>query len=304
MSGPRGSQERTMSFGSTLSDFIVRHIEEPFVSKPGLHLPAGTVDKTLTVKGGLGAAHWRETFTQHATDAAKSTRTGAVLDMIPTVKGGLQPGDLVLRGWTESATAEAGGLATLTRFLRTGSWKPIKSKVSHVAVVVRDPAHANELRVIQWVDDPNPAALDAKLSKTQKFFGATFLENVSVSEFFNVPNAPITETLVMRPKDPNLSKTAASGALKFFDTQVQTGADGKTILRPWYPKIPHSLAPDGRGGVCSTFVNQALGDFLKEPLHIPVTPEHFVQSPAFQNVGETTVSDIQPSQPVKSISKS
>src|SRR5205823_621081 len=124
--------------------------------------------------------------------------------------------------WSVNATAESGIVASLTELLRTGHWKPIRSNVSHAAIVVRDPKHANELRVVQWVDDPTPADQVAKMSWLQKKLGGTFLQNVSLDAFFNTPGAPITETKVMRPRDPALAAKGARGALKLFDTQFET----------------------------------------------------------------------------------
>jgi hypothetical protein len=281
-----------MSLTSTFSAFFTSHLVEPFVNKPGLHV-AQDATKALTVNGGLAADHWNETFIQSAQGPGKSARTGRILDMTPEVKGGIQAGDIVLRGWTELATAEGGWAASLTESIRTGYPHIQKSAVSHVAVVVKDPARAGELRVIQWVDDPTAPELEAKLTRVQKAMGATFLQNVSLHEFFNPEGAIMTDAVVMRPKDANLAQSGAKRALQLYNTQVVESPGKATVLRPWYPKLPHVLAPEGRGGPCSGFVNVAFGDHFRQSAHIPVTPEHFILAPDLKNVGETSVAKIE-----------
>jgi hypothetical protein len=281
-----------MTLTASFSSFFATHLVEPFVNKPGLHV-AQEATKALTVSGGLAADHWTDTFVQAATGVGKNLKTGRVLDMMPEVKGGIQAGDIVLRGWSTLATAESGWGASATESLRTGHAHIQKSAVSHVAVVVKDPAHAGELRVIQWVDDPTPKDLEDQLTRVQKAMGATFLQNVPLHDFFNPKGAIMTDAVVMRPQDAKLADAGAKRALELFNTQVVSEPGKATVLRPWYPKIPHSLAPDGRGGPCSGMVNVAFDDHFRQAAHIPVTPEHFILAGDLTNVGETSISKIE-----------
>jgi hypothetical protein len=114
------------------------------------------------------------------------------------------------------------------------------------------------------------------------------LRSDSISDFFNDTATPITQATVMRPKDAEMGAQAAAKALDYFDTQVSG-----TETHPWYAKLPHSLAPDGRGGVCSTFVDLAYDGHFKQKLHLPTTPEHFVVSPDLEMVGDRSVTDIE-----------
>ncbi|MDB5095960.1 MAG: hypothetical protein JWM80_381 [Cyanobacteria bacterium RYN_339] len=271
---------------SLFSEFFTKRLVEPFVIKPGLHIPADALAKKLRVEEGLGAEHFADQFIQKKGESAISTATGKVLDMTPHVEGGIKPGDIVLRGNSVFTTAESGWATSLTESMRTHDWHIHKSAVSHAGVVVRD--HSGELKVVQMVSGNTPAELADRLTPHQKKMKATFLRKDSLADFFNIPGTPITKATVMRPKDGDLAKQAALKALALYDTQIQ-GA----VTHPWYSKLPHSWAPDGRGGVCSTFVNMAFEGKFDQPLHIPVTPEHFVLSPAMQQVGDRAITDIE-----------
>jgi hypothetical protein len=93
----------------------------------------------------------------------------------------------------------------------------------------------------------------------------------------------------MRPKDRAMAERAAQKALDYYTSQAQ----GKEN-HPWYAKLPHSLSPGGRGGVCSTFVDLAFDHHFKQAWHMPTTPEHFVIAPDMTKVGEKTMTDIEP----------
>jgi hypothetical protein len=270
---------------SVLSDFFTKRLIEPFVIKPGIHIPAEAGARRLKVEEGLGAEHFVDTFVQKK-GAAALNATGKVLDMTPSVAGGFQPGDVVLRGNSVFTTAESGWATSLTESLKDHDWHIHKSAVSHVGVVARD--HDGQLVVVQMVSGDTPKELVDRLTPMQKKMKATFLRKDTLNDFFNIKGTPITRATVMRPKDPEVAKQAAAKALTLHDSQIQ-GA----VTHPWYSKLPHSWAPDGRGGVCSTFVNMAFDGKFTQPHHIPVTPEHFVLSDALQQVGDRAITDIE-----------
>jgi hypothetical protein len=271
---------------SLLSDFFTKRLIEPFVIKPGLHIPASALARELKVEEGLGAEHFVDTFVLKKGGVATSTATGKVLDMMPKVEGGYKPGDVVLRGNSVFTTAESGWATSLTESMRTHDWHIHKSAVSHVGVVVRD--HSGELKVVQMVSGNTPKELVDRLTPMQKKMKATFLRKDSLHDFFNIEGTPITKATVMRPKDAKVAEQAALKALALYDSQIQ-GA----VTHPWYSKLPHSWAPDGRGGVCSTFVNMAFEGRFTPPAHIPATPEHFVLSKELEQVGDRAITDIE-----------
>lgn len=278
-----------MSIKSSFADFFSKHMIEPFVEKPGMKIPESAIAERFTVKGGLTNAHWQESFVQARGGQALSEKTGKALDMTPAVKGGFQEGDIVFRGNSAFCTAESGWVASLLNFFKTGHWKIERARVSHVAMIARDPAHANDLRVIQMVSGDTPKDLVPLLTPMQRRLKATFLRNDSLNDFFNnAEGRPFTDTAVVRPTDSQLAHTAAEKALADYNGQVVRDASGKVVAtHPWYSKLTPGISPDHRGGVCSDFVNRAFGGKFDEP--IAVTPFSIEHDPAVKLVGETQI---------------
>jgi hypothetical protein len=276
-----------MSLLSGVNHWVSTHVMRPFIDKPGMDLPKGTANRDFTVEEKRGGINTVDHFLQTGAAKPKSAQTGAVLDMTPQVPGGFKEGDIVLRGNSAFTTFESGLVTSLTEWMRTGHWETHKSAVSHSGIVVRDP-ETQELRVVQMVSGATPEELAPKLTGAQKKLKATFLRNDSIADFFNDTATPITQATVMRPKDAAMGAKAAAKALEYYDTQVS----GDTT-HPWFAKLPHSLAPGGRGGVCSTFVDLAYDGHFKQKLHLPTTPEHFVVSPDLEMVGDRSVTDIE-----------
>jgi len=77
-------------------------------------------------------------------------------------------------------------------------------------------------------------------------------------------------------------------AQQYFDTQLTA-----TEKHPWYSKLPHSLAPDGRGGVCSTFVDLTYGEHFQYASHLPTTPFTFATSPELKQVADRSITQIE-----------
>lgn len=270
----------------SLKSLVSRHLVDPFVSKPGLHLPAGTTRKLLTVEERLQGRMVVDRFVQSKGAKAAHAVTGKQLDMTPVVAGGFREGDIVLRGNSAITTAQSGMMTSLSEGLRTGDWHVRKSAVSHSGIVAR--AESGELRVVQMVSGETPPELAKLLTPGQKRLKATFLRQDSLSDFFNLKGDKVsTASVVMRPKDPQAAAAAARRAMDYYRTQATPAG-----THPWFAKLPHSLAPGDRGGVCSTFVDLAYGEAFANRYHIPTTPLDFVRSNQVTKVGERLVTDI------------
>lgn len=282
-----------MSIKSSVVDFLSHRFIDPFVVKPGMHVSEDAVATRMTVEGGLKADHWQERFTQVKGGKAVSEQTGRALDMTPQVEGGFQEGDIVFRGNSAFTTAESGWVATLLNFFKTGHWKVETSKVSHVALIARDPGHNGDLRVIQMVSGDTPKDLAPLLTPQQQKAKATFLRNDSLQDFFNNPaGRPYTDAAVVRPNDPKVASAAAKKAMADYDSQVVRDASGKVVeTHPWFSRKMPGLAPDHRGGVCSDFVNRAFDNAFHEP--IAVTPLSIETSAKVHLVGETSITSVE-----------
>lgn len=276
-----------MAIKATIGGYLSKHVLEPFAQKPGLHLPKGTVNKDLTVAERVGGKLQVDHFVQTGKTAVNA-QTGVKFDMIPVVEGGFQPGDIVMRGNSLVTTAESGLVTTVYEGLAHSEWQIRKSAVSHAGIVVKDAS--GEMRVIQMISGETPKELEHLLTSRQKKLGATFLHNDSLDAFFNSKKNPFTQATVMRPQDPAMAERAAKTALDYYHTQVTPSG-----THPWYSRLPHSMAPDGRGGVCSTFVDEAYGGAFNLPYHLPTTPEQFVQSTLLVKVGDKAITDIKAS---------
>lgn len=276
-----------MAFGAAVSGYLSKHVLEPFAQKPGLHLPKGTVNKELTIESRVGGKLQVDHFVQTGKTVVNA-KTGVKLDMIPVVQGGFQPGDIVMRGNSLITTAESGMITTMYEGLAHGDWQIRKSAVSHAGIVVKD--GNGEMRVIQMISGETPKELKHLLTPKQKKLGGTFLHNDSLDTFFNSKKNPFTQATVMRPKDPAMAERAAKTALEYYRTQVTPEG-----VHPWFSRLPHSMAPDGRGGVCSTFVDEAYNGAFNLPYHLPTTPEQFVQSTLLVKVGDKAITEIKAS---------
>lgn len=274
-----------MSLKTGMRNFLNEKVFYKFVTKPGLDLPPNTLKRMMTVEEKVNGQMVVDKFLHTKGAKALSAKNGALLDMTPVVSGGFKAGDIVLRGNSVETTAQSGIITTITEGLRTGDWHIQKSAVSHSGIVAKNAQ--GELRVIQMVSGDTPEELAKLLTPRQKKLKATFLREDSIHDFFNVEGTPITRATVMRPKDPEAAAKAARRAKELLDTQVTPQG-----THPWYSKFPHSLAPDGRGGVCSTFVDMAFDNAFKQPMHMPTTPLHFVIDPRMSVVGDRVVTDI------------
>lgn len=256
-----------------------------FADKPGMDLAKDVQKKLVTVEEDTAAGHLSDQFVQTG-DKAVNAKTGAALSMMPQVAGGFKEGDIVLRANSEACMAESGLVETLLNFFKTGKWNPIRATVSHSGIVVKD--HTGAMSVVQMVSSESPPALESKLTAFQKKIKACFLQQVPVEKFFN-DGAPTARGVVMRPADQTAAKAAAQKAQHYVDTQVTP-----TATHPWYSKTPHSLAPDGRGGVCSTFVDECYNEAFHNPYHLPTTPEHFLEdTSALTKVGDRRMTQVQ-----------
>jgi len=274
-----------MSLKTGMRTYLNEKVFNKFVTKPGLDLPADTARRLMTVEEKVDGRMMVDKFLHTKGGKALSVKNGAPLDMTPVVSGGFREGDIVLRGNSVETTAQSGMVTTITEGVRTGDWHIRKSAVSHAGIIAKNAK--GELRVIQMVSGETPEDLAKLLTPRQKKLKATFLRDDSIQDFFNVKGTPITRATVMRPKDPEAAARAARRAKELLDTQVTPQG-----THPWYSKFPHSLSPDGRGGVCSTFVDMAYGNAFKQPLHLPTTPLHFVIDPRMTTVGDRVVTDI------------
>lgn len=274
-----------MSLKTSVRNLLNERVFHKFVTKPGLDLPPNTLRRLMTVEEKVNGKMLVDQFLHTKGVAPKNLANGQLLDMTPVVSGGFREGDIVLRGNSVETTAQSGIVTTLTEGLRTGDWKIHKSAVSHAGIVAKNTK--GELRVIQMVSGETPEELAKLLTPRQEKFKATFLREDSIHDFFNVQGTPITRSTVMRPKDPEAALKAARRAQELLDTQVTPEG-----IHPWYSKFPHSLSPDGRGGVCSTFVDKAYDFSFKQPMHLPTTPHHFVIDPRLEVVGDRIVTDI------------
>lgn len=270
----------------SLKSVLSRHLIDPFVIKPGLHLPADAATRLLTVEEQVNGKMVVDHFVQSKGAKAANAVTGAVLDMTPVVKGGFREGDIVMRGNSPVTTAQSAMMTSLSEGLKTHDWFIRKSAVSHAGIVARN--DAGELRVVQMIAGETPPELLQHLTPLQKKLKATFVHEDSLSDFFNLKEGHVsTRSTVMRPKDPQQAAAAARRAHELFKTQITPEG-----THPWYSQVPHSLAPGGRGGVCSTFVDLAYGEGFSNRYHIPTTPLDFVRSSQVTQVGDRAVTEI------------
>lgn len=274
-----------MSFKTNMRAFLNENLFYKFVTKPGLDLPPNTLKRLMTVEEKVNGKMVVDHFVHTQGAKPLNIASGKALDMTPVVSGGFREGDIVLRGNSVETTAQSGIVTSITEGIRTGDWHIHKSAVSHSGIVAKNAQ--GELRVIQMVSGETPEELAKLLTPRQQKLKATFLREDSISDFFNVKGTPITRSTVMRPKDPEAAARAARRAQELLDTQVTPEG-----IHPWYSKLPHSLSPDGRGGVCSTFVDKAYDFDFKQPMHLPTTPEHFVIDPRLELVGDRAVTEI------------
>jgi hypothetical protein len=281
-----------MGLGAIASKYLL----EPFVKKPGLHLPAGTTARDLTVEETVGGKPVVDHFIQSDKAAPAKSKTGAVLTMTPKVDGGFKEGDIVLRGNSIVTTAQSGLVETLRGFFETGHWKLQKSEVSHSGIVVR--RADGTLGVVHMVSGSPPAELAKHLSWFQKKTKTTFLREESLDAFFNIPGTPITQATVMRHGDAAVASKAAKKALDYFNTQV---TDAKE--QPWYSKLPHSWSPNNRGGVCSTFDDLAFDERFQSRHHLPTTPHTFAISPELEMVGDRSITAIEAATPKTAVKR-
>lgn len=274
-----------MGIGSALSRYLI----EPFVIKPGLNLPKGTTARELKVEETVGGKPIVDRFIQSdKAAAARNPVSGATLSMVPQVKGGFKEGDIVLRGNSVYTTAQSGLVETIRGFLETGKWQLEKSEVSHSGIVVKRPD--GTLAVVHMVSGQPPEGTADQLSWWQKKIKTTYLREDSLEDFFNVQGTPITQSTVMRHGDRAIAEKAAAKARQYYDTQLT-----ETDKKPWYSKLPHSLSPDKRGGVCSTFVDKAFDERFESRHHLPTTPHTFAISPELEMVGDRSIIAIEPS---------
>ncbi len=264
--------------------WLSRHTLEPFAHKPGLHIPADAT-KLMTVAERKAGRMRLDHFLEKAGEEPKHLITGKALDMVPQVMDGFQPGDIVLRGSSLVSTAQSGAITSLTESIKSRAPRLFKSPISHSGVIVRDADGA--LKVVHMVTGKPDDLLARHLSRFHKFVKATFARKEGISEFFNIQGNPITRAIVMRPKSKQMADQAAAKALALWQTQVTASS-----VKPWYSKIPQPLAPRGRGGVCSTFVNLAFDNAFKQPWPLPATPLHFMISPQMRMVADRQVTTI------------
>lgn len=256
-----------------------------FADKPGMDLASTVQKKLVTVEEDTAAGHQVDTFVQTGNQAV-NTKTGAALSMTPQVAGGVKEGDIVLRANSEGCMAESGLVETMLNFFKTGKWNPERATVSHSGIVVKD--HSGAMSVVQMVSSESPKNLESKLTNFQKKIKACFLQQVPVDQFFD-DGAPTARGVVLRPKDQAAALKAARKAQNYVDTQVTA-----TATHPWYSKLPHSIAPDGRGGVCSTFVDECYDEAFHNPYHLPTTPEHYLDdTAALDKVGDRRMTQVQ-----------
>jgi hypothetical protein len=270
-----------MSLASILSE----HLIQPFVRKPGMNLSKSVVERALTVEETIGGKNIVDHFVQSASGEVRNAK-GVALNMMPVVDGGLQEGDIVLRGSSPVCMAEGGIVGTIQKFLKEHHWVKQTSEVSHSGIVVKNAD--GEMRVIHMVSGSPPEGTEQYLTKLQKKFKATYLRNETPEQFFNVKGEPSTQSTVMRHPDARMAKLAAKKAQRYFDTQLTA-----TEQHPWYSKLPHSLAPDGRGGVCSTFVDLMYGEHFQYASHLPTTPYTFASSPELKQVADRSITQIE-----------
>lgn len=267
-----------------IGSFLSKRVLQPFAKKPGLGLPKGAT-RLITVEEAAAGKKVVQEYVQKMGKDALSVKSGAKLNMMPIVNGGFREGDIVLRGNSLFTTAQSGMVTTLSEGITKGNWKRHQATVSHAGIVARNAK--GELRVVHMVTSQPADDIAHMLTPRQKKLKATFLREDSLHDFFNVKGTPITRAAVMRPKDPKAAYEAARRAETYFRTQVT--AEG---TRPWYSKLPNDWAPDGRGGVCSTFVDLAFGEKFKPPYLLPTTPEHFLISPLTEKVGDKTITNV------------
>lgn len=270
-----------MSLASVLSE----HLIEPFVRKPGMNLSKNVLERAITVEESVAGKNIVDHFVQSGSGEVRNAQ-GVALNMMPVVHGGLKEGDIVLRGSSPVCMAEGGIIGTIQAFLEKHHWIKQTSEVSHSGIVVKNAA--GEMRVIHMVSGAPPEGTEQYLTKLQKKFKVTYLRNETPEQFFNVKGEPSTQSTVMRHPDARMAQRAAKKAQQYFDTQLTA-----TEKHPWYSKLPHSLAPDGRGGVCSTFVDLMYGEHFQYASHLPTTPHTFATSPELKQVADRSITQIE-----------
>lgn len=260
---------------------LMAHFKDGFVIKPGEHLPPGLA-RSYTVAEHVGGQPLIDRYLT-TTNGVLEPRTGQPLDMTPHVPGGIQPGDVVLRGQDPQFMFYTGLVSSVAQFFKTGKWHTERSAVSHAGRVA---SLDGQLRVIQMVGGSSPDEMQHFLQEEgqprkwlDRKLKASYLFDTSIHDFFNPPGeAVVTDAVVMRPNDPAIAAEGSRNAAALRAAQQ----DGS---HRWYNELFPALAPGHRGGNCADFVDWT-APVVKQAI---ATPLDFELSNGYRQVGEKRV---------------
>lgn len=262
-----------------LKDLGWRMLVPLFADQPGANLPIGAPRLLLMRQMTSERTH----LIPYVQIDGRSfhLETGKPIDMRPP--GEIHAGDVLLWGKTTRYIALTGAVSSL----REGRW--LRSAVCHCGIVTRDAEGGLRVVHLRGPDDVSP--LKHMLTPEQRAAGACFLKAESLDTFFRSEDQELTCSVVLRSQDPERGLAAARKAQQLYETQVMAGG-----VNPWYYDslpAPHRLlqflgfkvAPNGRGGICSTFIDLAY-DGAFESWLVPTTPLDFERSPLMRVASE------------------